>query len=243
MPSIVTEKGLNRKRNRPLKDYSGTRFGRLVAIGLWQRDYQWNNHLWLFRCDCGQEKPLGIKMVKCGKTTSCGCAFREMMIARNTTHGLSRTHLVEYTTWKEMRSRCGNPSDADYAAYGGRGIKVHPSWSDFVVFLRDMGTRPDGHSIDRIDVNGDYAPGNCRWALPMVQANNKRSNRCITIGDETRTLAQWCRHFGMDHSKVRYRLANGWSAEEAFSREDFRLERVNHSNTTGVPAFAGQSKV
>lgn len=102
------------------------------------------------------------------------------------------------------------------------GISVCAKWDDFAAFLADMGKRPEGHTIDRIDVNGNYEPGNCRWAPAKVQANNKRTSRFITIHGETRTLQEWCEFYGMDHSKVGYRLKQGWPPEKAFSQEDFR---------------------
>lgn len=221
MQYLQTEKLEGRIRNRPLKDYAGERFGNLVALRLVERDAD-RNHKWLFRCDCGNEKVSRIRNVTGGRTTSCGCVFRAQMIQRNTTHGLSRQHQREYRSWKDMRGRCNTPTDSDYADYGGRGIRVCERWSDFAVFLSDMGERPDGHTIDRIDVNGDYEPGNCRWAPAKVQANNKRSNHLIQMRGETRTLQQWCEEFGIDPSKVRYRLKQGWALDRAFSNEDFR---------------------
>lgn len=222
MSYLKTEKLPNRQRNRPLKDYAGRRFGRLVAVRLITRDAKWNNHIWLFQCDCGNEKAIGIKSVRSGHTASCGCLFSETVIARNTTHGLSRANPREYRSWKDMRARCKNPNNGDYDDYGGRGITVCERWDDFAAFHADMGSRLDGHTLDRIDVEGNYEPANCRWASPTVQMNNKRSNRRITIGKETKTLQEWCRHFGIEHSKARYRLAQGWPIENVFNPGDFR---------------------
>jgi hypothetical protein len=223
MNFIRTEKLPGRQRNRPLKDYTGERFGRLTAIQLVERDLsKENNHLWLFRCDCGNEKAARIKAVRAGHTTSCGCAFRDLMVERNTTHGLVHTQPREYRSWKDMRGRCFNPNNDDYPDYGGRGITACERWSDFAAFFADMGRRPKGYSLDRINVNGNYEPGNCRWAPPGVQARNKRNNHRLTLNGETRTLAEWCRHFGLDHSKVRYRLKQGWPVEKAFSLVDWR---------------------
>lgn len=149
--------------------------------------------------------------------------FREMMWERNSTHGLCRVYPREYRSWKDMRARCNNPNNTDFKDYGGRGIKVCARWENFAHFFDDMGDRPAGASIDRIDVNGDYSPENCRWADASTQANNKRSNHRISFQGATRTLQEWCRHFGLDHSKVRYRLSRGWELEKVFSLEDFRL--------------------
>jgi hypothetical protein len=141
---------------------------------------------------------------------------------RNTTHGLSRAQPREYRTWKDMRSRCNTPTDTDYPDYGGRGIRVCERWNDFAAFYADMGDRPRGMSIDRIDVNDDYAPDNCRWATAKEQANNKRSNHRIEFQGETKTLQQWCDELGIEQSKVRYRLRVGMPVARAFSLEDFR---------------------
>lgn len=147
---------------------------------------------------------------------------RPDLSARNTTRGLSRVHPREYRTWKDLRSRCLNPNDTDYAGYGGRGIRVCDRWDDFALFYADMGDRPNGMTIDRKDVNDDYAPDNCRWATAKEQANNKRSNHRIEFQGETRTLQQWCNEFGLEPSKVRYRLRVGMPVSQAFSLEDLR---------------------
>lgn len=147
---------------------------------------------------------------------------RPDLVARNTKHGLSRVHKSEYRTWKDMRARCNNPNNTDYYNYGARGIMVCQRWDDFALFYDDMGNRPIGFTLDRINPLGNYEPTNCRWANASTQANNKRTNRRISHNGEERTLLQWCRLFNLDHSRVRYRLAQGWPTEKAFSKEDFR---------------------
>lgn len=180
---IVLDKLPSRQRNRPLKDYAGQRFNRLLAIRLIEREPVWNDHLWLFRCDCGNEPSLRIKSVRIGHTKSCGCLHSEGVAARNTTHGLSRAYGSEFRIWKGMRARCSNPRHNDFKLYGGRGISVCDRWSDFAAFVEDMGPRPAGLSIDRINVNGNYEPGNCRWATAKEQANNKRNSRGTRVRD------------------------------------------------------------
>lgn len=212
-------------RNRALKNYTGQRFGKLVAVKLIERGPKpENNHKWQFQCDCGRVAVLRIKNVR-AKTRSCGCLQRASVVARNSTHGKSSEFRREYRTWKDMRARCRNPNNSDYTNYGGRGISICERWDDFALFVADMGPRPDRHTLDRIDVNGNYEPGNCRWAPDKVQANNKRTNRLITLNGETRTLQSWCDQFGIEPSKVRYRLRAGYSPVEAFSREDRRIDR------------------
>jgi hypothetical protein len=121
-----------------------------------------------------------------------------------------------------MRGRCLCATDSDFASYGGRGIAVADEWADFAAFIRDMGPRPSGYSLDRIDVNGPYAAENCRWADDATQARNKRSNHLITYQGQTKTLQEWCDLLGLEPSRVRYRLKSGWAPDEAFSLEDGR---------------------
>lgn len=210
-------------RNRSLKDYTGCRFGQLVALKMLKRgERPENNHLWSFQCDCGRVTSTKIKNVRSGKTQSCGCLQRVALVNRNLKHGLTSSHRREYRTWKDMRGRCRNPNDSDYPDYGGRGITVCERWDDFAEFVSDMGPRLEGQSLDRIDVNGNYEPMNCRWASDKVQANNKRSNRVIEWNGEAKTLQAWCDELGLEPSKVRYRLKVGYSLEQAFSRGDMR---------------------
>jgi len=118
-----------------------------------------------------------------------------------------------------MKSRCCNPRVHRYSQYGGRGIRVCDRWMhSFENVLADMGEKPSAsHSIDRIDTNGNYEPGNCRWALPVVQGNNQRTNRLIEHEGETRTLAEWSRLVGIGSSTIAARIERGWSVERAVS--------------------------
>jgi hypothetical protein len=121
----------------------------------------------------------------------------------------------EYRSWAAMRGRCNNPSNQDYASYGGRGISVCDRWNDFSNFLADLGPCPDGFSLDRIDVNGDYLPGNCRWANAKTQARNKRTTRWIVINGQTKSLAEWSEISGTDYRAIQKRIRRGWSQSDA----------------------------
>lgn len=224
MKVIKLEKLNNRKRNRPLKDYSGQVFGRLTAVELVRRDESSNNrHVWRFKCECGTIKDIIIQTVRNGTTQSCGCIAREVLIKRNTVHGLSKSNKEEYRSWKDMRARCSNPKNKDYKDYGERGITICDRWNDFSLFLYDMGKKQSQQqTLDRIDVNGNYEPSNCRWADAETQANNKRNNRKLEHNGETKTLSQISRDNNIERNVVSYRLSVGMSIEEAIKNIDFR---------------------
>jgi hypothetical protein len=117
-----------------------------------------------------------------------------------------------------MLNRCHVPSDKAYADYGGRGIYVCKRWREsFLAFLADMGERPDGLMLDRIDNNGPYAPNNCRWTTPVESSNNRRSSRLVTMGSRTMSLAMWCREFNVSQQIVRNRVKSGWDEIKAIT--------------------------
>ena len=127
-----------------------------------------------------------------------------------------------YSIWRTMKNRCLLKTDPFYHAYGARGIKVCARWLEsFENFYADMGDPPSAdHSIDRRDGNGDYEPGNCRWATVLEQANNRSSNRLLRIGEETASLAEWSRRTGIAPSTIRERLVRGWSPERALNLQE-----------------------
>ena len=206
------------QRRRPIEDCTGQKHGRLTVVEFVARHHA-GDHKWRFLCECGREVVASIRMVKTGHTKSCGCLLNEVLLKRNTKHGLSKIHPQEYKTWKDMRSRCNNKNDSDYANYGGRGIFVCERWDSFASFFDDMGSKPEGMTIDRIDVNGGYEASNCRWATATTQANNKRNNRKLSNG---RNITELCRDAGIDRKKVDYRLSVGYSEDDAFRDVDYR---------------------
>lgn len=176
--------------------------------------------MWDCLCDCGNVKIVRSDHLKGGRILSCGCLFVEKMRAIKTTHG--KTGSRAYRIWRNMITRCTNSNIAidDWNRYGGRGIKVCDRWKNsFEAFLGDMGEPNQGMSLDRFpDVNGDYEPGNCRWATSKEQCNNKRNNHMVEFNGKTMTIAQWAEETGINHGTILSRIRNfGWSAERALT--------------------------
>ena len=171
---------------------------------------------WQCQCACGNVRIVYAFHLPTGRSRSCGCLQRETA-ARGVTHGLSKSR--EYCTWSSMIERCINPRNASFKAYGGRGIRVCMEWQrSFAAFYQHIGPKPTAkHSIDRIDTNGNYEPGNVRWATREDQDATKRGNRYVEAFGLRKTIAGWSRIVGLSPVTISERLRRGMSCEDAVS--------------------------
>lgn len=195
-------------------DLTGKTFGRLTVVERAEND-KWNKTQWKCKCSCGNINIVLGHSLRCGDTKSCGCLRTEILAKGNFVHGM--VYSPEYNTWEKMIQRCRNPNNQAFKYYGGRGIEVCQEWKDsFLVFYNHVGKRPSPkHSIDRIDNDGNYEPGNVKWSLRVEQANNKQNNRNITINGKTMSLFQWAHFVGMSPHTLYGRISRNWPPEKA----------------------------
>lgn len=196
-------------------DATGQQYGRLTAISPTQKRTKGGGVVWLFACSCGKQKEAPLNSARSGLIKSCGCLSKP--------HGMKRTRI--YNIWVDMRQRCTNPKYTEFHLYGGRGITVCREWDDFLTFYKwaKESGYSDTLSIDRIDVNGNYCPGNCRWATPKEQALNTRRTVKVSIGDETKLLGEWCKIYNIAPCTVYRRMRQyGWGLEKAITTQNLR---------------------
>lgn len=177
---------------------------------------------WLCRCVCGNEVIKGATDIRTKRHKSCGCKTKEILRQHRTLHGHSKggnsRGTPTYITWHSMIQRCEYKGHKSYADYGGRGVSVCDRWHDFSHFLADMGMRPAGTTLGRIDNEGSYEPGNCRWETASQQARNRRSNTLIACNNSTRTLQEWSEITNIPRDTLSHRLRSGWKVERALSQ-------------------------
>jgi hypothetical protein len=205
------------RRNNAL-DLSGLEIGRLKVLSF--AGTKNRKRFWLCRCACGVEKSIQSSSLWRGVTQSCGCLLLETV----STHRASRS--AEYAAWKGIKRRCLNRRCKMYKFYGERGITVCKRWKDsFDNFIADVGRRPSpNHSIDRIDNDGNYEPGNVRWATREVQDNNKTDSNFVEFNGEKLTVQQWAKRLGIRFSTLKFRLAR-WGTERALTTTPQQIYR------------------
>lgn len=202
------------------QDITGNKYGRLTVIRLYDRNR--GNIKWLCQCDCGKEVVVIGNNLKNGHTNSCGCYKADRNSEVHYSHGGRRTRL--YGIWTGMKTRCYDKNCRSYINYGGRGIKLTAEWlgekgfHNFREWALNNGYS-DTLTIDRIDVNGDYCPNNCRWTTTEQQAYNTTASRYITINGVTKTAAEWEKETGIKSGTIRYRIDKmHLTPEEAIQR-------------------------
>lgn len=199
-------------------DLTNKKFGRLLAIELAEpafNTYGKTVRRWLCHCDCGNTTIVRVSKLTSGKTISCGCFHKEICSAMFKTHGMRHTR--EYESWASMKDRCLNKKSSKFYLYGGRGISICERWkTSFKDFYADMGDRPIGTTIDRINTNGNYEPSNCRWATPKQQANNLRTTKFFTVNGITDTISGFAERLGCSRDAIKLRLKRGQSIEHIY---------------------------
>ena len=197
---------------KPYKDISGQTFGELTAISISHR----KNHqtFWNCKCSCGKECKVSLNCLVRGHTKSCGHLKHKY-------NDMSKTKL--YKVWKSMNERCYLPSAISYKNYGSRGIRVCDEWrNDFVSYYNYVKQLPHfeehGYSLDRIDNNGNYEPGNVRYSTKKDQQNNRRNTIFIEINDETKSVSDWAKISGLHQNTIRYRYDHGVQGYDLLKR-------------------------
>lgn len=198
-----------------------SRYGRLTVIREVERYRAPSGHTErrvLCECDCGNEVVVLLNSIRFGRTSSCGCLANDATSERNRIHATHRmSKSSTYLCWHSMKQRCNNTNHQAYPQYGGRGITVCERWEhSFKNFLEDMGHRPSvRHSIDRIDNDGNYEPGNCRWATVTQQGRNKHNNVMLSCCGETLCQSEWAERIGISPEGIAARIRRGWSVQDA----------------------------
>ena len=219
-------------------DLTGQKFGKLTVVKRIENYIQPNGSIktqWLCKCECGNETIVKSDMLKSGNTRSCGCIKNNnIKNGIHSTHKLSHTRI--YNLYMGIKARCYNSNEPAYKNYGGRGIKMCKEWfDDFMSFYNwatDSGYK-DNLTIDRIDVNGNYEPSNCRWVDMKIQQNNRSNNHRIKYNGETKTLMEWSKDFGVNYKTLHKRVSDGWNIEDALTKpiEKYHVKYKGESKT------------
>lgn len=203
-----------------LKDLTGMEFGNLVVLHR-APDHETPGGqritTWACKCKCGKEIQVLSQNLRKGHTKSCGCMFPSHNLKHGGCIGNDKSRL--YNIWAGMKARCFNKANPRYMYYGQRGIVVCEEWMEFTTF-RDWAMQngyDDTLTIDRINNNGNYEPGNCRWVVQKVQSNNSRKNKLIEFHGVTHTVSEWADITGIPYKALWYRLHSGWEIEKSFT--------------------------
>ncbi len=217
------------------KDLTGIEFGRLTVVSYVRRTPDKRNRIWLCKCNCGAIVEKRASHLTDGSSKSCGCIRREASLSRKVKSDKKRRlysginyKRATYSSWSCALRRCNNVKCKDYPNYGGRGIRVCERWLDFRNFLEDMGDVPHKLTLDRIEVNGNYEPGNCRWATQKEQQNNRTNNRIFEYAGESLNVSQWAERYSIKSSLLNNRIYSlGWTIEKALSTPVSIKSKIN----------------
>jgi hypothetical protein len=196
-------------------DRAGKRFGAVTILD--RAPSKGRGWVWRYRCDCGAEGVCRSSRIPQGGCPRCSKERHDKAVTK---HGNARSgkRTDLYQCWLGIRQRCFNENNESYPHYGGRGITVSPRWDDFEVFAADIPPRPSAkHQLDRIDNNGNYEPGNVRWATCRDNNRNRRSNRMLTFNGQTLVMKEWAEKVGLPYTTLKQRIANGWDARKALT--------------------------
>ena len=188
------------------------RFGRLTIVA---RDNTLKKYL--CKCDCGNTQYVRTGNLTSGSTISCGCWRENRLKIEN-----AKSYRPEYAIWREMLQRCNNPNRPQYSRYGGRGIKVCERWFKFDNFFLDMGERPKGLTLERIDNDKGYGPDNCKWASRYEQTRNRKVTRIIEFDGQQLTIPEWAIYLGINKHTLDNRIKRGWTLEKALIGKLYR---------------------
>ena len=197
---------------RRTEKIDGQKFGSWTVLSTEFKQYNENKRraYCICKCTCGIIKEIRADSLKNGCSTKC----KHCSVMKH-----NKIHTSEYTTWDAMKTRCYNKKHKTYKNYGSRGITVCERWlNSFENFYEDMGDKPDKtYSLDRIDVNGNYEPSNCKWSTPKEQINNRRNTKIVKYNGEVKSLSQFCEELNLKYSVINSRINLGWSVENAFT--------------------------
>lgn len=205
----------------------GKRFNRLFVI-----KYDFKYKKYLCKCTCGTEKLIQSGALRNGFTKSCGCLSSESTSKRFLKHGFASNYKIEkiYSVWTSMKQRCFNKKNPFFKQYGGRGIKVCERWMVFENFYKDMGNPKPGMSINRINNNGNYEPGNCEWTTRKIQQNNTRRNKLFTLNGISKTLAEWSDYLNIPYGRLDNRKRKGLSTIDILDTRKFNNQHKEVKN-------------
>jgi hypothetical protein len=196
---------------KPGSDLTSRVFGRWTVLGFSHVERQYYRY-WICECACGKDRDVQERYLLSGRSKSCGCGAG----MKNRRHGLSNNKV--HKAWRQMWGRCTRKHQADYSFYGGRGIRVCERWKTFELFLEDVGMPPtQKHSLDRVNNNGNYEPGNCRWATHTQQVRNTRQTIMLTLGERTMAAGDWADELGINSRTIKSRIRYGWAVEDILS--------------------------